>query len=532
MILGIDFGTCFSSVSVMKGLSPVNAIVDDFNGLGIPSEFLYHDSKNYYGLECRTGNALAYRADIVTNMKKMVRQRSDTNISFEIDGKIFSLREIIKGYLSYLIKQATISIRNNPAFNISTELEGIAITVPAGTSRVKTAAADYARLLFDIVKEITGLDDDRISIIDEPSAAAISYLNKERITGKIHGKSTVLVFDLGGGTLDTSVVSYDPDRHEYSINVGYGDLDLGGNDWDQCLYEYVKREMGLGDLSPSEEFDFRDMIIGLKMRLSDVDEYTAVFEIPSTGEMRSISVSRSTFEEITSELLDRAMDVLQKTINNMDEETLDKIVLVGGSSNMPQIRKRIVDEYSGWISPSNILIDDPSKAISKGAAIHANIKQNTDAPEIEFETIVAPHTYGLTVYRKGSDTKQIINLIFKGDEFGSDRKIRVRLNGTMSVHKSLDEFVDFSVYESDVSRKQCDPRGLINLGNGEKFSNIRIKIPVPSDYKMGNASEFKIIPEIELSENGTIHLHIFDAKTKDKIDYIRGGSFDEKSYQK
>ena len=175
MKIGIDFGTCFSSIGFMNGRRPVTNILDDRNNSGIPTLFMYSKSKNeeLYGYDCTTFEAIINNKDVVRYMKKMVRDNpNNLNKIVTSGGKNFTIREILKKYLKYLIAQSQVAATKSFEFE-SSYIENITITTPVAISSGSMTSTDYKQLLVDTIKEITGLDYSNINVVEEPVAAAI-----------------------------------------------------------------------------------------------------------------------------------------------------------------------------------------------------------------------------------------------------------------------------------------------------------------------------------------------------------------------
>ena len=256
MIIGIDFGTCYSSAAIMNGLIPVTTFIKDSTGMGIPSLFMYSEEKDreMYGEECETGDAFRHSADIIRYMKRTVRE-DPANLERTVGsgGREYTLSQVIERYLTYLITEIkNAAIRSGEYSN--TEIEAVTITAPVGIASGQMMASEYNKLLQDCIMRITGLPKENVRILQEPVAAAISYLYSEDIRTHYDDVQKILVFDLGGGTLDVSIVEHDPKTMEYRILAKEGDLELGGNDWDNALRNRILEKTGIRWSGTDEDY--------------------------------------------------------------------------------------------------------------------------------------------------------------------------------------------------------------------------------------------------------------------------------------
>lgn len=186
-------------------------------------------------------------------------------------GNEYLLRDVIEKYVSYLIKTVKESAISNGNFD-NTDIEAMTITTPIGISSGQMMATDYNRLIKETMVNITGLPDKDVHIIAEPVAAAISYLYESDLKKKIDQEQTIMVFDLGGGTLDVTVVKHNPFAMTYDIVSKEGDLELGGMDWDHALGQLIMDRIGIASIEdPIERGAFWEEMTGLKISLSQRD---------------------------------------------------------------------------------------------------------------------------------------------------------------------------------------------------------------------------------------------------------------------
>ena len=377
MQIGIDFGTCFSIIAFAEGRTPY--IPKDFKE-GIPSLFMYSRSqgKCLFGTECLRGEALHYPADVIRHIKKKVRENPGNldHPPLKSGGKEYSIRYILENYLDYLIGYSRVVAEEEA--DICEPLDAVTITVPVDISGGRMLATDYRLLLQQTVRKLTKLPAYKVHVLEEPAAAAIGYLYVAYRRARIDETKKVMVFDLGGGTLDISIVEYNPYTNVYAVKASEGDLDLGGNDWDEALAKDVMRKCNIsGFADENERVGFINSMNALKHLLTLDTVATVPFNHMGTTRI-VVNYTRKEFEAATKPLLDRAMTLAKKTVSNyspMGINAIDTIVLVGGSCNMPQVMERLQKEFP--TKASEVKRFDPSGAIARGAAIHARLMNIT-----------------------------------------------------------------------------------------------------------------------------------------------------------
>lgn len=511
MIIGIDFGTCFSSSAIMNGLIPVTTFLKDSTGMGIPSTFMFSEENGeMYGEACETGYAYKHSADIIRYMKRTVRE-DPANLERTVTsgGREFTLSEVIEKYLTYLIGEIKSAAVKSGEYS-NTDIEAVTITAPVGIASGQMMASEYNKLLQDVVMRITGLPKDRVRVLQEPVAAAISYLYSEDIRSHYDDIQKIAVFDLGGGTLDVSIVEHDPKTMEYRILAKEGDLQLGGNDWDAALRTRILEKTGLRWSGTDEETGrFVKIVTKTKVELTDSDESLVVFTM--NGQDHFTRITREEFEDCTSDLLERAMDVLEKALEFDTESYPDRIVLVGGSSNMPQIARGVL-ERTGY-DPEDVMVYEPSKAISKGAAVFAKLNFSVDGSAKGPRVLdMAALTYGFES-RYGGTRDCIFNLIYKGDKFDGTGKISRKSDTDFIPLRDDQTVVTFNVYESESLADSGFDGDWFDFGNGETANGLRVTVQVPPEY-LGRARGFRMWTTMTLDANGILDITITDASGK------------------
>ena len=228
-----------------------------------------------------------------------------------------------------------------------------------------------------------------LDLLNEPTAAALSYGVKG-----LEGK-TFMIYDLGGGTFDVSIMRMK--NGVLDTLATDGDQHLGGIDWDIALLDYLlmSNDLGITYEDIKKESDTGKMLNQVeicKKNLSKSDKVSYKFKYNRkqfTGD-----ISRSVFEELTEDLLERTIDIIHhaQKISREPDVKIDEIILVGGSSYMPMIKKKLQKEFSCPIRLDNL---EPDRAVAKGAAIHAaNILGSTKS-KVKIGTDLASRSYGV-----------------------------------------------------------------------------------------------------------------------------------------
>ncbi|MEO8827956.1 molecular chaperone DnaK [Lapillicoccus sp.] len=357
--VGIDLGTTNSAVAVLEGGEPT-IIANAEGGRTTPSVVAF--SKNG---EVLVGEIAKRQA--VTNVDRTIRsvkRHMGTDWkSPEIDGKKYTAQEISARILQKLKRDAE-SYLGEP-------VSDAVITVPAYFD-------DHERQATKEAGEIAGLNVLRI--INEPTAAALAYgLDKGR------EDELILVFDLGGGTFDVSLleVGKDPEDGFSTIQVRAtnGDNKLGGDDWDERIVQHllttVKNSSGV-DLSKDKIAmqRLRDAAEQAKKELSSSTNTNINLQYLSMSENGPIhldeQLSRSEFERLTQDLLERTKGPFQKVIADagIKVSDIDHVVLVGGSTRMPAVTS-IVKELTGGQDPNKGV--NPDEVVAVGASLQSGV---------------------------------------------------------------------------------------------------------------------------------------------------------------
>ncbi|CAG9767353.1 unnamed protein product [Ceutorhynchus assimilis] len=340
------------------------------------------------------------------------------------------------------------------------------ISVPAYFSYAQRAATKRAaeQVGFQVLKLIT-----------EPVAAAIHYTKAE-----FQENMLLLVVDLGGGTLDVSVIRCTRDRFE--VKAIEGDMFLGGNDFDEVVFNHLLAEISQRYVNkkaiqnPRFVRRLRKYAKKLKEALSTHKEYNITVEMNS-DDVYEIEMTREKFEQLTDPLFQRITNKVQKCIQSAKITTtdIDKVVLTGGASMMPKLTDLIKNIFD--IEPSTNL--HPDEAVALGASIHAaHLKHNLEN-SIKYELIdVAPHSLGIQ-----TQYDLMIGFIEKGATLPAISK------KSMQTSYNNQNNVIFKIFEGE--RKQCK--------RNKKLGQLTI-----NDLPLGKAGEVEFEVTFVLDENGVL----------------------------
>ncbi|MBK8565941.1 MAG: Hsp70 family protein [Saprospiraceae bacterium] len=343
-VFGIDLGTTYSCIAYVDEHGKPTIIPNFDSNRITPSVVFFDEGKIIVGEEAK--NSSVVHPDRVVSYIK--RSMGDPNFIFNCEDVSYSPEEISSYILRKLAKDAE--------EKIGEPVQDVVITCPAYFGINQREATRKAG-------EIAGLNVK--AIINEPTAAAVAY-GMDAAEDKI-----VLVYDLGGGTFDISMIEVT--AQSIKVIVTDGNHELGGKDWDNTIISYLaesfKQEIGsdediledketLGELQLSAE--------QAKKTLTARDKTTIV--VIHGGEKAKVELTREKFEELTSSRLDETISLTRKMLNEAEKKgyyRFDEIILVGGSSKMPQIKERVDKEFS-----TDAKIYDPDEAVAKGAAIY------------------------------------------------------------------------------------------------------------------------------------------------------------------
>jgi molecular chaperone DnaK len=350
--VGIDLGTTNSVVSVFEGGEPT--VIPNAEGARTtPSVVAFSKSG-----EVLVGEVAKRQA--ITNPDRTIRsikREMGTDHSTDIDGKKWTPQEISARILAKL--------KTDAESYLGDKVTEAVITVPAYFDDAQRQATKEAG-------QVAGLEVLRI--INEPTAAALAYgLDKDTTD------QTILVFDLGGGTFDVSLLELGDGVFE--VKATHGDTSLGGDDWDQRVIDWLVKKFkdanGI-DLSKDKMAMQRLKEAGekAKMELSTTQSTTINLPFITASDQGPLhleeTLSRSEFERMTEDLLDRCRSPFELAVKDagISVESVDHIILVGGSTRMPMVREMVTNLTGGKEPHQGV---NPDEVVSVGAAIQAGV---------------------------------------------------------------------------------------------------------------------------------------------------------------
>ena len=350
-IIGIDLGTTNSVVSVMEGGEAV-VVTNPEGNRTTPSVVSFKDG------ERQVGEVAKRQAVTNPDTIQSIKRHMGTDYKVEAAGKEHTPQEISAAILQHLKSYAE--------DYIGEEVTKAVITVPAYFNDAERQATRDAGI-------IAGLEVERI--INEPTAAALAYgIDKE------NEDQTILVYDLGGGTFDVSILDIGDGTFEVISTAG--DNRLGGDDFDDLIIDHMvaefRKENGI-DLSQDKMATQRlkDAAEKAKKDLSGVSQTQISLPFITAGDAGPLhlemTLSRAKFDDLTSELVERTMIPVKKALKDADlsASDLDKVILVGGSTRIPAVQETIQKEIGK--EPSRGV--NPDEVVALGAAIQAGVLQ-------------------------------------------------------------------------------------------------------------------------------------------------------------
>lgn len=377
--LGIDLGTTNSLVAV-KTAAGVE-IIRDADGNALLPSVVHFDEQISVGYKAKAKASLDPRNTIVSAKRLMGRARDDLTaaqtmgldcserLAFDTDFGSKTPVEVSAAILRALAQRAEID---------TAEVDGVVITVPAYFDDSQRQATRQAA-------ELAGLNVLRL--LNEPTAAAVAYGLDE----SIEESSVIAVYDLGGGTFDISVLRME--RGLLRVLATGGDSALGGDDFDECIVEWLCNSWGLEGLNYAERRELAALARDTKESLTQADDVSIA--APSfSGESARLTLTKEQFNDITRGLVERTLDACGQAISDAGVTKVAQVVLVGGSTRMPII----VAEVEGFFGCEPLCTLDPDQVVAVGAAMQADVLVGNGVGDEALLLDVTPLSLGLETY--------------------------------------------------------------------------------------------------------------------------------------
>ncbi|MDR0919016.1 MAG: Hsp70 family protein [Oscillospiraceae bacterium] len=468
MIIGIDLGTTFSVAAYIKDGTPT--VIRNLDNLETtPSVVWFDDSEIIVGSQAKSMRKLE-PYNVIFEIKKHMGEINKNGKEYIV--KIENGNEYRPEEISAIILKAIKNFCENSS-RLNEEITGCVITVPANFNDAqKKATLDAAN--------IAGLNV--LGLINEPTAAALAYSYET----SAETEQTILVYDLGGGTFDITILKINGKMSE--VLSTDGDLKLGGVYFDTTLFQYIsmefKRLTGLNIEETDDDKtiqDIWDACERAKVSLSTREKCQIPISIG--GQKAKIDITRNKFEELIKSFLDDTIIRIENAIieANLTAEDIDNVLLVGGSTQIPIIAKMLEEMFK----KPPLRTVNPDLAVAMGAAIYADWLSKNKEEEPIIKDVIA-HSLGTTA--RNENGNKINDIIIYANTQVPCKKRRI--------YSTNDVFQDNILLT-------------LNEGNDTDLDYVRVvgntKITIPS-----RSVKYCIGIELGYDENGIIICESFD----------------------
>ena len=440
---GIDLGTTNSCIAIIDEDDQVMVVTNYEGQLTTPSVVAYDDKNEPYV-------GAAAKANLGNDPERTVafikREMSNDNYSRKIGNIAINPIDISALILKKLVDDANQKRVDEEG---KEPINKVVITVPAyfgNAERERTLEAGKR----------AGLDV--ISLINEPTAAALSFGKKNK------QNRTILVYDLGGGTFDVSIMKIQ--NGIMDTLATNGNHHLGGVDWDETIVDFVLMKEGLNvtckQLDPQERGALMLAAEDAKKILSTKDSTSIRFAYKG---IHNVEITKEEFEDLTEDLMTQTSKLIDACLDMAGNPKIDDVLLVGGSSRMPMVKKMIESKFG--LSPK---VFEPDLAVAKGAALFAaQEEKGYTKGAIQLGNDKGSASYGIEAYTNGK--LSVSNLILISD----DLQVKKRFT-EFSTHGDGQSCVNLAVYQNRVNEPICD------LAKAEKLEEHLLEwgTPVPA----------------------------------------------------
>ena len=411
--VGIDLGTANSCVSYTEGDGSVKLLhVNDH--MTMPSIVTFTDKGIFVGHDAMELKDVSGTWNTASHFKRVLGE----DVVRIFNDKPYSPTDLS----AILLKKLRMEFRKQTGFDV----KDVVITIPGDYGDIeKHSTYNAAR--------IAGFED--ITLLSESSAAAIPYgMSKGTDNDRL-----MIIYDLGGGTLDVSVVEMSNGR--FRVLADESNKDLGGRDWDLQLATLIQRKVldtrGMEGSDVMSDSEFRRLLLleAERIKLELERRPRATGEIMLRGEVTTYSITREEFETSTKWLMDKSIDMIGYALRNSKHTMSDvnEIVLVGASSLMLQVPRNLREAFPS----KDIIVYKPEFAISDGAALYAESKYGHKRIEV---IPVMTKTYGILAGIDG--VEKVCNVVFKNTNIPSDYTLTCRPK------RDDQDCMDIKIYES------------------------------------------------------------------------------------
>ncbi|WP_026116964.1 Hsp70 family protein [Nocardiopsis valliformis] len=460
-VYGIDLGTTYSAVARINDQGRPEIVLNYDSQQTTPSVVYFESGTNaVVGGEAKREQRA--QPDLVCSL---IKRHMGTDFPQEFHGQSFTPESI-----SALILKELVTTANGER---SEGLDKVVITVPAYFGVKEKEATKQAG-------QIAGLDV--VGIVTEPVAAALSL--------EIRGEhpETVLVYDLGGGTFDTTVMRAEAGRVEV-VNID-GNRTLGGADWDTALTQLIVdkfvEQAALGDEDPMADEEFETELTAqveeTKKSLTKREKATVRCRFEDRAE--TIEVTRAEFEDAARHLVNQTLDIAQRTVATAQEKSpglqIDRVLMVGGSARMPMI-ERALREQLGW----DPVRTDFDLAVAKGAAVYGQAAVD-EVLSIDGGEEAATGGTEERFFLGGTPRLSVTNVLSRG--------LGVRL-----VRRGDEPYVSFLVHANDAIPASSAPLPAVTSVDDQEYAGIAL-------YEQGGERESEAVEDNRLLQEKQLPL--------------------------
>ena len=363
---GIDLGTTYSCIATLDRNGNPEVIRNQADASDTLASAVFFESADNVIIGNSAKDMVETDGERVVQFVKREIGKPNAR-TYEFDGKTYTPVEISTLILKRLKQMAE---------EQGGSVDDVVITCPAYFGLEERNATKNAG-------EMAGMNV--LNLINEPTAAALSYCARQ-----FQEERTILVYDLGGGTFDVTIVKMalvmNADGNEVqkvTVVATGGNDELGGKDWDDKLFDFILQACcDENGLTPDEiDVETRQLIRSrvetAKKKLSNAE--SAKVKVNVNGVITTVVISREEFENLTSDKVAQTMNYVEETLQKAGNVEIDMVLLVGGSTYMPMIRNVVEGRF-----PGKVQIHEPDRAVAMGAAIYANML----VEEIEDEPVI------------------------------------------------------------------------------------------------------------------------------------------------
>eukprot|EP00420_Gonyaulax_spinifera_P020040 CAMPEP_0197889576 /NCGR_PEP_ID=MMETSP1439-20131203/24413_1 /TAXON_ID=66791 /ORGANISM="Gonyaulax spinifera, Strain CCMP409" /LENGTH=685 /DNA_ID=CAMNT_0043509559 /DNA_START=75 /DNA_END=2132 /DNA_ORIENTATION=+ len=541
--MGIDLGTTYSCVGVFKD-NEVQIVANDQGNRTTPSYVAWTDEERLLG-DAAKNQVASNPTNTVFDAKRLIGRKFRDPI-VQADIRLWPFKVVSDGtkddkpmievwfqnvnkrfHPEEISSMVLIKMKQTVEAYLGTRVRNAVVTVPAYFNDSQRQATKDAG-------EIAGLNVMRI--VNEPTAAAIAYGLDQKSSGSKKSRTddaselNILVFDMGGGTFDVSILNIQDTVFE--VKATAGDPHLGGEDFDNrmlshCIAEFRRKYKTDPTRNQRALRRLRTQCERAKRQLSTQTSVTIEVDALHDGNDFSLRMSRAKFEELNMDYFKKAMEPVNQCLvdSGFSKSKITEVVMVGGSTRIPKVQEMIKAFFNGKELCKDI---NPDEAVAYGAAVQAAIVSGTGSAEVQNMLLldVAPLSLGI-------------------ETAGGMMQKLIERNTTIPTNKSQDftttddyqDYVDIQVYEGERAKvKDNNYLGKFNLGNLPRtlrgVPKIKVTFNIDSngilevsaeDMKSHSKSQIAITNEKGRLSQSQIEAMLEDAeKYKDEDELARG----------